>query len=85
MMGVEVASRSAKLSREGAGAKHIELALQTIDEDHHLLAQTCGTGRLSVSLGQHGNVFPLISVLSQLCDEFFNERVIDLFQRLLDA
>ena len=85
MMGIEVACRSTELSCNGTSTKHVQLTLQAIDKDHHLLAQTCGTGRLTVSLRQHGNILPLVGILTQLCDKLLDEGVIDLLQSLLDA
>ena len=84
-MSVEVARCSAKLGCERASAKHFELAFQTIDEHHHLFAQSRGTCRLSVSLGKHRNLFPLLCKRFKLSDKFLEQRIIDLLQSLFYA
>ena len=85
VVGVVVACGTAKLGCHLASLQLVQLLGQTIDIHHHLLAQTSGRSGLSMCLCQHGDVFPLISILFELCNEFLHLRVIDFCQRLLDG
>ena len=83
MMGIEVARSATELCGDLASLQTVELFGQTIDVDHDFLAQACGRGRLSMRLGEHGHVFPLIGILLQLSDELFHQRIVDIVQSLL--
>ena len=83
MVGVQVARGTAELGRQRRVLQRAQLLLQAVDVDHHLLAQTGGRGGLSVGLGQHGYVLPLLGIVVQLLNELFQQRVVHLLQRLL--
>ena len=83
MMGVVVACGPTKLSRQGDILQSIELLLQTIDEHHDLLTQTGGRCRLTVRLGEHRNLSPLLSIVVQHLNELLDTRDIHLLQSLL--
>ena len=85
MVGVEVACGATKLGGHLAGLQLLELLGEAIHKHHDLLAQACGRSRLTVGLGQHGHVFPLIGILLQLVDELFHLRIVHLFKRFLNG
>ena len=85
MVGIIVTSSATKLSSDGGILQSTELFFQTIHKNHHLLTQTCGRGRLSVGLGKHRNVLPLLSIVVELFDEFLDHWIVYLLQSLLDA
>ena len=85
VVGIVVAGGTAELGCDRNGLQSFELLLQTIDKHHHLLAQTGGRSGLTVGLGEHGHVFPLFCVGTQLPDELFDKRYVYLVYRLLDA
>ena len=85
MVSVVVARSTTELGRDGTSLQQCQLTLQTIDEHHNLLAQARRTGRLSMRLGQHGHILPLLSIGTQLPDEFLYLGVIHLLQGILDA
>jgi len=84
-MGIVVAGGSAKLGRKLARLQRGELFVETIDKHHDLLTQSRGRGRLPVGLGEHGHIAPLVGILLQLGDEFFQLRTEHLFKSLLDG
>ena len=83
MVCVVVTCRAAKLSSQGASLEHCQLLLQTVCEYAHLLTKACGRSRLAVSLGEHGDSVPLVSISVELTDELLNERVVYIVQCLL--
>lgn len=70
VMGVEVTRSATELGCQLALLERLALLLQAIDEHHDLLAQAGRGGRLSMRLGQHGHVFPLLGISAELIDEF---------------
>ena len=83
VVGIVVASSTTKLGSDLAGFQRIELFCETIDIHHDFLTQTSRRSWLSVSLCQHWNILPLISIGLQLSNEFLYLRIVHLFQRLL--
>ena len=83
-MGVIVASCATKLSSHAALLELAQLLGETVYIYHNLLAKACRRCRLAVSLGEHRHVLPLVGILLQLCNELLNERIICLFESLLD-
>ena len=63
MVSVEITCCTTKLSSHRRLFQTAQLLFQTIDIYHHLLTQTCGRGWLSMSLGEHGDVLPLLSII----------------------
>ena len=61
-----------------------QLFFQAIHEYHNLFTQTGGGGRLTVCLGQHRDVLPLLGIVVQLLDEFLHHRIVHLFQSLFN-
>ena len=85
MMGIVVTRGTAELSGDRCLFQRAQLLLQTIDIDHDLLTQSRRRCRLTMSLGKHRNVLPLLSIIMKLLDELFHERIVHLFQCLLDT
>ena len=85
VVGVEVTRGTAEFHRDGRAAQQLQLLVQAVGEDLYLLAQTCGRGGLTMCLGQHGHVLPLLGILGELSNELLDERIIDLLHRFLDA
>ena len=83
MVGVEVAGSPAELRRDRQFLQSAKLLFKAVDIDHHLLAKTGGRCGLTVGLGQHGNVLPLLGIVMELFDKLFDEGVVDLLQSLL--
>ena len=83
MVSVVVACGAAKLGCHLTSLELCELLCEAIYKHHDLLAQTCGRGRLSVGLCQHGHVLPLVSILLQLCYQLLHQRAVHVLQRLL--
>ena len=82
MMSVIVAGSATELSCMLACFEQLELFVESIYENHYFLSESCRGSRLSVCLSEHRNVFPLFSILIELCDEFFylwNKDIIECF------
>ena len=84
MMRVVVACRTTELGCDRAGLQRGELAFQTVDKHHYLLAQTGRRSRLAMCLGQHRYVGPLFGIGAELGYQFLYLRVVHLCQRLFD-
>ena len=85
VMRIVVARRTTKLGCNLAGLQLVQLLRQTIDIHHHLLTQTCGRSGLSVCLGQHWDILPLIGILLKLSDEFLHLWIVHLVECILNA
>ena len=83
-MGVVVARSATELCCHAALLELAQLLCKAVYVYHYLLAKACRRCRLSVCLGEHRYVFPLVGILLQLCDKFLNEGIICLLQSLLD-
>ena len=59
-MGVEIARGATELGGEGYALQLVELTAQTVGEHAPFLAQRGGRSGLSVGVGQHGDVLPLL-------------------------
>ena len=64
--------------------KDIQLSVQSVNEYHNLLAQSCRRSRLSVSLGKHRNILPFFCIGSKLVYKLLYLRIIFFFQCILD-
>ena len=84
MMRIIITCGSTKFSSNGTSLQHSQLPVKAINDPHDFLAQTSGRRRLSVSLCQHRDIRPFFCVSSQLRNQFFNLRIIYLFQRFFD-
>ena len=84
MVSIIVTRSATKLSGNRRILQSAQLLFQTIDINHDFLAQTSRRSRLSVGLGQHGHILPLLSIVVQLLYQFFHHRIVHLLQCLLD-
>ena len=84
MMCVIVSSSATKLGGQLASLQLVQLLAQTIGKYHDFFAQACGRCGLSVGLGQHGHIFPLFSILQQLLQQLFYQRIVNLLQCLFN-
>ena len=82
MVGVEISGGAAELTAYGHGLERVGLGAQTIGEHSQLLAQTGGAGRLSVGLGEHGNVGPFVGLCLEVGNETLEFGQIDFEHRL---
>ena len=85
MVGVEVSGSTSELGCHRTSLEHLHLFVETICEDHDFLAQTGWRSRLTVGLGEHRHVFPLLSIGLQLLCQFLNLRDVDLVEGILDG
>ena len=83
MMSIVVTSGTTKLSCNLASLQRLELLSETINVNHDFLAQAGWRCRLTMSLSQHRNILPLISVSLELCNQLLYLWVEALFQSLL--
>ena len=83
-MGVVVAGCATELCCHAALLELAQLFGEAVYIHHNLLAEACRRCRLTVSLGEHGHVFPLVGILLQLCYQLLDERIICLLESLLD-
>ena len=84
MVGIEVARSPTELRGDGGVLQRTELFLETIDIDHDLLTQTCRRCRLSVGLGEHGNILPSLGIVMELLNQFLEQGDVDIRQGLFD-
>ena len=83
-MSVVVTGSSTELSCNRTSLQYGQLTVQTVSEHHDFFSQTGRRSRLSVSLGQHWDVFPFLRIRCQLVNQLLNLRIIHFFQRILD-
>ena len=83
-MRVIVTGSATKLGSNRTSLQCSQLAVQTISKNHDFLTQTSRRCGLSVCLSQHRNLCPFFCISSELCYQFFNLRIIYLFQCFLD-
>ena len=84
VMRIVVSGSTAKLSGKRTCFQHSQLTFETVNKYHHFFTQTGRRSRLTVSFGKHRNVSPFCRIGFQLCNQLFNQRVINLFQCLFD-
>ena len=82
-MRIEVACGAAELGCHRTSLEHLYLLVQTVYEHHDFLAQTCWRSRLSVCLGEHRHVFPLLGIGLELVNELSELRHVHVVERLL--
>jgi len=82
---IVVTGSTTELRCNRASLQSSQLAVQTIYEHHHFLAQTSRGSWLTVSLCQHRDVGPFLSIRLQLSNQFFHQRIVHLFERFLNG
>ncbi len=75
-MGVEVAGGTTELTADAHGVEHLELTAQTVGKHLYLFTKTCGRGWLSVGLGEHGYVVPLVGTRIEMLNHLHETRTI---------
>ena len=83
MVSIVVARGTTKLCCNLALLELVELLVEAIHKHHYLLAQACGACRLTVGLGEHRHVFPLLGIYLQLVYQLLHQRTIYIVERLL--
>ena len=83
MMGIVITRSATELCCHRTSLQRCQLAFQTVDKHHYLLAQTGRRSRLSVCLGKHGDSGPLFRISTELRYQFLYLRIVHLLQRLL--
>ena len=84
MMCIVISGSATELGSNRAGFQCCQLTFQTVNEHHHFFTQAGGRSRLTVSFGKHRDICPVRCVCFQLCNQFFNQRIVDLFQCFFD-
>ena len=80
MMRIIVSGSTTELCRYRTSLQHSQLTFQAVSEYFNLFSQPRRRSRLTVSLCQHGDVFPFFGIRFQLVNQFLDLRIIHLLQ-----
>ena len=72
MVSIVVARGTTELRSVLAFAQQLKLFCEAVDIHHHLLAESCRAGWLTVSLGEHRYLGPFVGIFLKLGNEFLN-------------